>query len=204
MSAVASVMIALLIHLGGVEIDDSPQARIVRFQEALRTHLWTVDSSERPDTYVLRSDEEYVFVQRLHDPDLIYTVVVQNRETARPVSVAIVSLDAFVGALSRGTHRDGAGMLPVEELLLGWSSSDEARLSGGPAQSSRPEATDVETMADAPDTAVAETMADAPDAADLRANEGQPRQQQTIHYQRDHREVTVSVRTPSDLFILRY
>jgi hypothetical protein len=198
MSALASVMIALLIHLGGAEIDSSPEARIVRFQEAVRSHVWTIDSPERPDTYVLRSEDVYVFVQRLHDPDLVYTVVVQERTATRPVSMAIVSLEAFMDPLSGGVRREGSGTLPVEEILLGWSAS--SGVVPGESNDSASGVGPTEGASLTGDDSGADPVATREQhATGTPAGSGQ-----TIHYRWDHREVTVSLRDPPDLFILRY
>ena len=213
MSAVASVMIALLIHLGGAEIDSSAGARIVRFQEAVQSHVWTVDPPERPDTYVLRSDEEYLFVQRLHDPDLVYTVVVQNRSGTSPVSVAIVSLEAFMDSHAGSVRREGSGTLAVEMLLLGWSASDEGAAgptgATGPTGAAGPTGDDPVVGPATGPTGATGPINDDPvvgpaAAGEPRANELPVQPAQTIHYRWDHREVTVSLREPPDLFILRY
>ncbi len=117
MSGVSVLMLVLLVHIGGVELDSAHEAAIDRF--AAGTPVGRLELTESGDGhYQFAGGEEVVRVERLAHPDLGYAIVYGPSAT-EVLGVGAVSLLALGEALRVREMRDSL-TLPAADALVAW------------------------------------------------------------------------------------
>lgn len=132
MSGVSTLMLVLLVHVGGVELDSAREVVIDRFAAGTPAGRWELSENDG-GRYQFAGADEIVRVERLAHPDLTYAVV-YGRDASDVLGVGAVSLLAYGEALRVGRSRDALD-LPAAEALVAW------RLSGAETDDDQPNGT---------------------------------------------------------------
>ena len=117
MSGVSVLMLVLLVHVGGVELDSAREAAIDRFDAGTPAGRWELTESD-DGHYQFAGAGEFVRVERLEHPDLTYAVV-YGRDATDLLGVGAVSLLAYGDALRLGRSHDALNV-PASEGLVAW------------------------------------------------------------------------------------
>ncbi|MEX2442154.1 MAG: hypothetical protein WD492_01015 [Alkalispirochaeta sp.] len=80
MNAATAILLAVLVHLGGVEVDTTREATLHWYRDSELTGQWELEAS-RAGAYRFVSDEGLVIVERLREADMTYAV--QHYETTQ-------------------------------------------------------------------------------------------------------------------------
>ncbi|MFW5695839.1 MAG: hypothetical protein ACOCYB_11765 [Alkalispirochaeta sp.] len=74
MNAVTALLLSLLVHLGGVELDTTRDAALQWYERSQLSGQWELEAA-RSGAYRFVSDEDLVIVERLREAPLTYTVL---------------------------------------------------------------------------------------------------------------------------------
>jgi hypothetical protein len=83
MNAVTAILLSVLVHLGGVELDTTRGASLQWFRDSELTGQWELEAV-RAGAYRFVSDEGLVVLERLREANMIYSV--HQYETMAPTS----------------------------------------------------------------------------------------------------------------------
>jgi len=130
MNAVSALLLAILVHLGGVELDTTRDASLQWFQNSELTGQWELEAS-RSGVYRFVSDEGLVMVERLREAQLSYAVlhyetVSAAGETTAPVprrlrALGAVSLQPQAQNLRAPRSSRGEITVQIADLPVAWS-----------------------------------------------------------------------------------
>ncbi|MCG8480097.1 MAG: hypothetical protein MI724_13445 [Spirochaetales bacterium] len=117
MSGVSVLMLVLLVHVAGVELDSAREAVIDRFAAGTPAGRWELTEGD-DGHYQFAGAGELVRIERLEHPDLTYAVV-YGRDATDLLGVGAVSLLAYGDALRLGRPHDALNV-PASEGLVAW------------------------------------------------------------------------------------
>ena len=155
MNAISILMLVILVHLGGAELDSASEGSIEWFSAGTPSGRWRL-----ADDYLFVGAEERVRVERLSHTDLAYTVV-HTDDRGELLGLGAVSLFAYRDLLRVDRPFD-ALELPAEDALVAWH---EAPVDAPIAEEGAPPGAEVPPQASAPP----------PDGGERRAVDGEPR-----------------------------
>jgi hypothetical protein len=130
-NAGTAVLLALLMHLGGVDIDEARDARLISYRDSIPTAEWRLTAHDT-GTYRFVGEEGagVLIVERLRGAGVVYTVLQYEQrghapsaadppELRRPVAIGTVSLDGVAAGLRR--PRPGVTFSPDrEDIAVAW------------------------------------------------------------------------------------
>ncbi len=130
MNAVSALLLAVLVHLGGVELDTTRDASLQLFRSSELTGQWELEVS-RSGVYRFVSDEGLVIVEGLREASLTYAVlhyetVSDSGETTAPVprrlqSLGTMNLQPQAQNLRAPQSSRGEVTLQIADLPVAWS-----------------------------------------------------------------------------------
>lgn len=122
MSGISILMLVLLVHVGGVELDSARDAAIDLFAAGTPAGRWELSDRDE-GRYQFVGADDLVRIERLSHPDLTYAIV-HGRDATDMLGVGAVSLLAYREALRVGVPRDSLS-LAAADALVAWRTAGE-------------------------------------------------------------------------------
>lgn len=132
MNAATAVLLSVLVHLGGVDLDTTREASLQWYQDTQLQGQWELEVS-RSGVYRFVSDEGLIIAERLREASMVYalqhyeTVVEREGATTGPVprvlrSLGTVSLQPQAQNLRAPRASRGSRTIVVDQVPVAWSS----------------------------------------------------------------------------------
>jgi hypothetical protein len=135
-NAGTAVLLALLMHLGGVDVDRATEARLISYRDSVPVAEWSLTSGAAGVyRFTGTGDAGALVVERLRGAGVVYTVLQYEQQTdpsppsdtpelRRPIAIGTVSLDGVAASLRRS--RPGATFSPDREgIAIAWMEPDD-------------------------------------------------------------------------------
>lgn len=134
--ASTALLLALMVHLGGVDVDSFASARLQWYRDSELVTEWQRRGNlQAASVYHFSDGEELVLVERLRGTEHTYAVVQYDHHSpspsALPRATAIVSLRQMAAQLRPGSDAGGTLRLAASRAIVAWSPG-EAAVDGEP------------------------------------------------------------------------
>lgn len=129
--ASTALLLAMIVHLGGVDIDSFEAARLQWYRDArLQTEWVRRGDLQTPSVYHFSDGEELVLVERLLGTEHTYAVVQYDHHdpspSAQPRATAIVSLRSLAQQLRPAVAQGTTLEIDSGPVVMSWTAGDVA------------------------------------------------------------------------------